>query len=547
MRISWWSGALLVVLTGCFEVPPLPPAGDADMCTGEGCDPGGDFCEECLELIEDPLCEEVECDGEECEISLRVECPMGQRCERGQCVGGDAACSSPMDCPMGTGCEIPTCMNNVCGIGQCPNNGCYLDQCWMCQSADSCPDRACHTKSCMMGLCAYAPVDEGADCNDGIFCNGPDGCNAFGECMPRFGTNPCLEGQTCDEEADACSASPGNGCPQACMGADDECSRGICVENACEPSPLPDGATCGLQGTCRDGACHECEVPADCLGASECVEALCIDSLCTYRPAVGDCSAGVGRCVDGFCQLGCLADAVCLTEGLAGCYDPDGAGGSEGFCAQCTEQADCAAYASPLCVDGQCTCTDNLDCGHLTIDGCDYADECARDGDRVMRSTVGVCDQIGCVAEPANGPCRRQTDGFACDEGAGICSQGRCEAVPQVTVEVTCTAESGWFRLQCDGIEIHSQACAFETLAVTCPANATFHACCAGFDEPCGPGIMRQPPEMTPAYNRDLTVAPLTGSCEAMPPFDRHCSGTLEADTTIDCAQGGPGGMMPGQ
>ena len=67
-----------------------------------------------------------------------------------------------------------------------------------------------------------------ADCDDGLFCNGPETCDG---CNCLAGTNPCAEGETCDEDNDVCV---GVGCES---GADcAECEFCDVVTGECVPN-----------------------------------------------------------------------------------------------------------------------------------------------------------------------------------------------------------------------------------------------------------------------------------------------------------------------
>ena len=73
---------------------------------------------------------------------------------------------------------------------------------------------------------------DGAACDDGMFCNGPDTCLA-GTCSMSMG-DPCPGpdsdrncNESCDETADDCMAYDGDGA--ACMqGMNTMCSGGSC-------------------------------------------------------------------------------------------------------------------------------------------------------------------------------------------------------------------------------------------------------------------------------------------------------------------------------
>ena len=54
--------------------------------------------------------------------------------------------------------------------------------------------------------------DEDTDCDDGLFCNGPETCDQqTGECVD--GTAPCGADQDCDEQLDQCVNQNDNGEP----------------------------------------------------------------------------------------------------------------------------------------------------------------------------------------------------------------------------------------------------------------------------------------------------------------------------------------------
>jgi hypothetical protein len=41
-----------------------------------------------------------------------------------------------------------------------------------------------------------------SDCDDGLFCNGAETCDASGSC--QAGMDPCAAGETCNEDTDSC-------------------------------------------------------------------------------------------------------------------------------------------------------------------------------------------------------------------------------------------------------------------------------------------------------------------------------------------------------
>lgn len=108
--------------------------------------------------------------------------------------------------------------------------------------------------------CTAPPTNDGGACDDGLFCNGTDTCNA-GTCGVHTG-DPCTGGaecqNVCDEGADSCNASAGSAC------SDDGlvCSTDLCDgSGACVHAAGNAGAVC-------DAAANVCEQDAVCDGAS---------------------------------------------------------------------------------------------------------------------------------------------------------------------------------------------------------------------------------------------------------------------------------------
>ncbi len=125
-----------------------------------------------------------------------------------------------------------------------------------------------------------------ADCDDGIFCNGVEVCNA-GVC--EAGGDPC-PGQVCDESGDQCldcfvdpDCNDGNFCngvefcsANVCLAGSDPCPGSACDEtfDACVQcvmdSECDDGLFCNGAETCNGGACGP---PGDACPGQTCDEA----------------------------------------------------------------------------------------------------------------------------------------------------------------------------------------------------------------------------------------------------------------------------------
>ena len=168
-------------------------------------------------------------------------CPM---CDRWGTWWGSfdaSACSTDADCDDGDFCNgFETCDTGVCiRIPSCDDeNPCTVDVC------------VAETSSCRND-----PVADGLACDDGVFCNGAESCQA-GTC--RSADPPCNDANacttdTCDEDANLClnAVRPdGSSCDDGlyCDGVEAGCSVGHCVSGA-----LP----CLDSNPCTVDACDE--------------------------------------------------------------------------------------------------------------------------------------------------------------------------------------------------------------------------------------------------------------------------------------------------
>ncbi|MHC5004945.1 MAG: hypothetical protein ACYTJ0_17695, partial [Planctomycetota bacterium] len=121
------------------------------------------------------------------------------------------------------------------------------------------------------------------DCDDGLFCNGAESCDA-GTCLA--GTPPVCSAPTpfCDDALDACSECLADGdCDDGlfCNGAE-SCDAGACLTGTppvCSaPTPFCDEA---------QATCSECLADEDCGGGS------CQAGTCVAPPVVPAASPGL--------------------------------------------------------------------------------------------------------------------------------------------------------------------------------------------------------------------------------------------------------------
>src|ERR1051325_738933 len=77
-----------------------------------------------------------------------------------------------------------------------------------CSSYLDCNDFVdCTADSCNFGVCQHTPVD--AFCDDGLFCNGTEHCDAVSGCMSDGNAPNCNDGinctsDRCDEDSRSC-------------------------------------------------------------------------------------------------------------------------------------------------------------------------------------------------------------------------------------------------------------------------------------------------------------------------------------------------------
>ena len=176
--------------------PGTPPAVDDGVaCTDDSCDEANDVV---LNTPNNSLCDNgLFCDGAE-------TCDPVNDCQPGSdpCVGQSCdeandvcvACIVDADCSDGLFCNgAETCNAGTCEAGTPPviddGVGCTVDSC------DEVND-----------VVVNSPDD--SLCDDGLFCNGAETCDAVNDC--QAGSDPCAAGETCNEGTDICEVPGGN-------------------------------------------------------------------------------------------------------------------------------------------------------------------------------------------------------------------------------------------------------------------------------------------------------------------------------------------------
>jgi hypothetical protein len=241
-------------------------------------------------------------DGTSCDDGLY--CTESDACMAGKCVGG-----STKFCPSMDACHVGACDEVGKKCGSAPgNDGGSCDDGDPCTYSGSCSGGVCSkgppvdcsafTGPCSTGICdpvlgcKAMPLNEGAACDDSLFCTINDTCKA-GQCSGK--PNPCAPPDdvcmigTCNEAMKTCVSVPGND-GAACddknpCTASEKCSAGTCVGGV----PANEGQTCDDANGCTSGT-------------------TCSSGICANAKAT------ITQCVDGdqCCPAGCVNDKDCL-------------------------------------------------------------------------------------------------------------------------------------------------------------------------------------------------------------------------------------------
>ena len=171
---------------------------DGVGCTFDACDEALDACES---LPDHAVCQNgVFCDGVElCDPVLDCQAGVAESCDDG------------------VGCTVDSCntgadaCDNVPDDGSC-QNGLFCDGAEICDAALDCqPGPAvdcddgvgCTADSCNEGTDSCDNTPDDGPCQNGLFCDGAESCDAALDCQP--GADACA-GLSCDENIDFCVA-----------------------------------------------------------------------------------------------------------------------------------------------------------------------------------------------------------------------------------------------------------------------------------------------------------------------------------------------------
>ena len=480
----------------CPEAAPLCQDGICSPecipdCSGKECgdDGCGGSCGECgpgYDCVEldtvackpdcGALCAESECGsaGED------NECPCGKCDDDNPCTddvcGAESTCHYPaIDGPCDD--ENPCTYSDTCVDGDCQGEvlppGLLTGKECPCETTEDCQlyddgDVCSGLLTCVgPGTPGGCKADPGTvlKCDDGLFCNGPEGCHPEEGCLPGYppevDDGVACTADYCNEPSDQVVHQPEdiacndhndctiefcdtmNGCQytplqegecadgNACT-VGDHCEQGVCVglevvcddgnpctDEVCElggcasapnNAPCDDGNPCTIGDQCSGGECAGIELPCQCLYDDDCVVFedgdLCNGTLyCDTAALPYECMVDPQSVVD--CPVPEGPDTACLGSFC----DPE-----TGECLFVPAQEGLPCEDGDLCTIGD-ACMDGI-CVSGPLILCDDGNEC----------TADACDPLaGCVHEDSTGtPC---TWDFMNCEFPGTCKTDEC--IPQ--------------------------------------------------------------------------------------------------------------------
>jgi hypothetical protein len=239
-----------------------------------------------------------------------------------------------------------------------------------CEDGVGCTDDSCNDAT---DTCTNAPND--ANCDDTLFCNGAETCDALLDCQP--GTFPCDDSvactdDSCDDLADSCTHLPN----------DANCDNGLYCDGAetcdalldCQPGfdPCDDGIDCTVD-SCDEPTTSCTSTPNDAF----CDNGVFCDGAETCDPLL-DCQLSSDPCAPLFCD-----------EGTDSCFAPIHVAGVEAYYAGRFRQCQGGADAGQACT-GAADCDTGI-CREAGDPNYDFlAAGSAATADNVTRNARGV-------------------------------------------------------------------------------------------------------------------------------------------------------------
>ena len=481
---AWCDGAETCDAAADCQAGAAPDCNDGLACTADSCDEVGDAC---ANAPDDGACDNgLACDGAE-------SCVVGQGCSDGAplACGKDAPvcdegppprcveCLVNADCAEGAQiCVGSTCVD--CQVDADCDNGLFCDGAEACSAGSCVPGDAvdcgdgvaCTVDSCNEATDSCDHLTSAALCDDGLFCNGAETCDATAGCQGGVAVD-CDDGvactvDTCDEGADACANAVDDGlCDngQHCDGAE-TCDAAA----GCQPG---DAVDCGDGVACTVDSCNEATDSCDnAVNDGLCDNGLYCDGVETCD-AVAGCQAGIEVvCDDG---VSCTDDACDESTDRCAAAASDALCDNGQFCdgaETCDASAGCQGGVAVACDDGVACTSDACD---EAADGCAYTPVAAACDNGVFCDGAELCDPtLGCLpGRPVDCDDAVECTSDSCDEAAGacahdtddaLCDNGQwCDGEEACTVGIGCEAGEA----PCDGgCDEAADACAGDEVSV---------------------------------------------------------------------------------
>ncbi len=548
--------------TGCVAGTPVACASDNIACTIDACD---EATKACTYTPDNSACPP----GEYCVIlqngcTTGTPCNTAADCQDGNLCNGVEVCDAgickpgtPVNCNDGLSCTIDSCnpatgvCSNIADSSKC-SDGLYCNGAEICDPVNGAPGTGCVAGTpppCDDGIpctvdscdevkgCVHTPSD--ALCNDGVFCDGVEVCDALLGCkttnVPSCDDSISCTDDFCDLQSDTCKH----------VSNDTHCSDGL----ICNGSEVCDPVNGAPVTGCKAGT------PLNCDDAIACTVDACSDTAggCTHTPSnaacddglfcngAETCSATLGcqpgtppNCDDGrSCTTDTCSETVKACEHTpvnSACDDGVYCNGQEACSTTGPTPTGCVAGAPVSCPSDSIACTQDV---------CDEATKsCVHTPDNALCPSGQFCiiAQNGCVAGTYCTSAAQCQDNNLCN-GTEVCLNNLCEPGTPINCSdnIACTVDS------CDpatGACSHTPSNALCDDGLACNGTETCQAgvgCVAGTPVDCDDKI---------GCTFDDCQEP-TGTCAHYPinslcDDGRLCNGVETCDATLGCQPGTP-------
>ncbi len=205
----------------------------------------------------------------------------------------------------------------------------------------------CTDDTCVAATCIFTPNN--LNCaSDGVFCNGPEICNATLDCVSSG--DPCSVGTFCNEALSVCDACIiDTDCNDNVACTDDTCVAGSCVFTPNDLNCPDNGLFCDGLESCdavqncvssgtpclagevcdeASGTCTGCTLDVECDDGNPCTDNICNVGSCTNPNNIAPCDDGLFCTLTDVCSAGsCVGSGdACLgqvcDEALNVCVGP---------------------------------------------------------------------------------------------------------------------------------------------------------------------------------------------------------------------------------